>query len=103
MKFERHRFAVRTSTPPTIEVDTEAEAIYVRFKKGKVAKTVPRESEEMHIAVDLDSKGEVIGIEAVGMSEFTLRTILEKALVDAPEDVDYSKARYVPSSLVLAS
>jgi uncharacterized protein YuzE len=97
MRIERHRFLVRTSSPPTIEVDTQAEAIYIRFKKTTVAKTISRPCQTVHLAVDLDSEGEVIGIEAVGIKQFSMQGILKKASVDAP-NLDYSRARYVPSS-----
>jgi uncharacterized protein YuzE len=96
MRVERHRFLVRAATPPIIEVDSQAEAIYIRFKKTAVAKTVSRPCQSMHLAVDLDSDGDVIGIEAVGVKQFTMQSILKKASVDAP-DIDYSRARYIPA------
>ena len=95
MKHE-HRFFVKTASPPTVEVDSRASAVYLRFKKTSVAKTIAQECPNMHIAVDLDSKGEVVGIEAVGITEFTIQFLLEKASVSAPK-LDYSRANYVPT------
>jgi uncharacterized protein YuzE len=101
MKTERHDFLVTSSAPPTIEVDREATAVYVRFKEGPVAKTVTQPCETMNIAIDLDAKGEVVGIEAVGVTEFSIRSILESASVRAP-NTDFSRAQYVPADLVPA-
>ncbi|MFZ4779579.1 MAG: hypothetical protein ACOYM3_29815 [Terrimicrobiaceae bacterium] len=104
MKTEIQQFYVHSSTPPTIEVDTEAAAVYVRFKNAKVARTVPRPSGSMILAIDLDSKNEVIGIEAVGLKEFGIRIIqnlIQKAEVKAPL-LDFRKVRYVPAAMVHA-
>ncbi len=99
MSTERHRFIVKGRPPTTIEVDSRAAAVYVRFKKAAVARTVPQTCSHMHVAVDLDAKGEVVGIEAVGITQFSLNLILEKASVRAPQ-VDFSRARYIPTELV---
>jgi uncharacterized protein YuzE len=101
MSTERHSFIVKSGAPPTVEFDTQSASVYVRFKKANVARTVAQPCESMHVAIDLDSKGEVIGIEAVGITEFSIRFILQKAAVEAP-DVDFSKARFVPTELVHA-
>jgi uncharacterized protein YuzE len=98
MKTEQHRFIVKSSTPPTVEVDSQARAVYVRFNRAAVAKTVSQKAEHSHIAIDLDSKGAVVGIEAVGISTFTLRAILKMASVKAP-NMDFSRtpAECVPA------
>jgi|SRR5277367_1761180 len=99
MKSEHYRFLVKSANPPTIEFDSRAGAVYVRFKKAAVAKTIGQGGEGMHVAVDLDSKGEVIGIEALGAKQFTIAAILRRASVDAPH-VDFARARHVASDLV---
>ena len=68
---------------PSVEIDTQASAVYVRFKKAAVARTVPQESDLMHLAIDLDAKGEVVGIEAVGMDTFNIESIMKQARVEA--------------------
>ena len=93
MKSERQTFVVHSSQPPVIEFDPDAGAVYVRFKRARVARTVARPSRTMHLAVDLDSQGEVIGIEAVGVDEFRLGKLLRMADVEAPE-VDFTEARF---------
>jgi len=40
--------------------DKIADALYVKFKQGKVAKTLKLEN---HLIVDLDSKSNILGIE----------------------------------------
>ena len=101
MKTEQHRFIIKGTSPPSIEVDSQARAVYVRFKRAPVAKTVPQESEQMAVTVDLDSRGEVIGIEAVGLRQFTLHALLKMASVKAP-NMDFSRAQYTPTEPVTA-
>jgi uncharacterized protein YuzE len=84
MRTESGLITVKTAVAPTIEVDSEAGAVYVRFKKGKVSRTIARPAEAMHIAVDLDAKGELVGIEAVGAGRIGLARLLKIALVSAP-------------------
>jgi uncharacterized protein YuzE len=99
MKTERQHFIIKGAPATTVEVDTQVNAVYVRFKKTSVARTVAQPCAMMHVAVDLDSRGEVIGIEAVGIKEFSLSFVLQKASVKAP-DLDFSRTRYIPADLV---
>ena len=101
MKTEKHHFQIASATPPTVEIDTQAAAVYVRFRKGAVARTVPSACALMHIAIDLDAKSQVIGIEAVGVQEFNLKAILRNANVRAPR-VDVGKVRYISAELARA-
>jgi hypothetical protein len=101
MSSERHVFTIKSPTPPTVEIDYEAQAVYVRFKKTQVAKTISQPAEQMHVAVDLDSRNEVVGIEAVGLTSFSLQKILEKACVKAPQ-VNFSRAQIVPTGMIHA-
>jgi len=101
MKIEQHQFIVKGKGPLTVEVDSQARAVYVRFSHMHVAKTVPTLSDAMHIAVDLDEKGEVVGIEAVGVRHFSLHALLQWARVKAPQ-MDYSRAQYAPAEYAAA-
>jgi uncharacterized protein YuzE len=101
MNFERHGFIVKSSNPPTIEVDQKAKAVYVRFTRAAVAKTVSQKAELSHIAIDLDSKGGVIGFEAVGISSFSLHALLKMASVKTP-NMDFSRTKYAPTECVPA-
>ena len=93
---ENHRFIVKGTSAPTIEVDLMFQAAYVRFRKARVAKTVGRPSQAMHLAVDLDESGEVIGIEAIGFSELRLDRLLKTAGVRTPAGMDLGKAAFRP-------
>ena len=93
---------IRSSTPPTVEVDSDALAAYVRFRRTKVARTVTRPSRTCHVAVDLDRSGEVVGIEIIGARVIQIGKILEQAAVRAPQ-VDFSKVRYIPAGMAAQS
>ena|ERR1700726_1876930 len=97
---ETHKLVVQSPKPPVIEFDTECGAIYVRFRTSKVAKTFDRSSESMVVTIDVDRSGDVVGIEGVGFSEFTIAGLLKAANVRA-EHVDFSKAKFraTPSSV----
>jgi hypothetical protein len=101
MKTEQHSFHVQSAVPPTVEIDTQAASVYVRFRKSAVARTVSQNAKLAHIAIDLDSKNQVVGIEAVGVREFNLAFLLRQARVDAPR-VDMAKARYISAGLTTA-
>lgn len=98
MKTERQTFVVHTTQAPVVELDADAGAVYIRFKRAKIARTVIRPARSMHLAVDLDSRNEVIGIEAIGFDEFRLARLLRMADVEAPQ-VDLAEARFRPVSV----
>lgn len=96
MKPETQKFIIKSAQPPVVEFDPEAMAVYVRYKTGKVVRTVERPSGTMHLAIDLDAKGEVLGIEGIGMTELVIEQLLQAARVETPR-IDYSAARFVPT------
>jgi hypothetical protein len=53
----------------------------------------------MHIAVDLDAKGGLLGIEAVGMRQNVITQILKLAAVSAPK-LNLADAQIIPSRIV---
>ena len=102
MRPETQKFIIKSARPPVVEFDSEAMAVYVRYKSGKVARTVEREARSMHLAIDLDAKGDVIGIEGIGMTELVIEQLLQAARVETPR-IDYSGARFVPTRSVVQS
>ncbi|HXB02317.1 MAG TPA: DUF2283 domain-containing protein [Opitutaceae bacterium] len=98
MKTETNHITVSSAVTPIIEVDHEAGAVYVRFKQGKVARTIVRPCTTMHIAVDLDAKGGLLGIEAVGMRQIVITQILKLAAVSAPK-LNLADAQIIPTRL----
>ncbi|MBI4660186.1 MAG: hypothetical protein HY735_15205 [Verrucomicrobia bacterium] len=99
MKTKRAKIlVVKGSAPPAVEVDSEAATVYVRFRRAKVARTIPRPAPRMHLAVDVDARGAVIGVEAVGIKEIQIGRLLKMAAVQAP-NIDFSQVRYLPAGL----
>lgn len=92
---------VKTSGPPTLEIDHAAGAAYLRFGRAKVAKTIERTAGGIFMTVDLDRNDGVVGIEVVGAHEIQIHRILRAASVEAPK-ADFSRTRYVPAQLVAA-
>jgi hypothetical protein len=90
------KLTVKSADGPVVEVDSAARAVYIRFKRTKVARTVSPETSGAIVAVDLDRNENVIGVELLGVREFSLGALLKKLpflKVEAPLD----KVRYVPT------
>lgn len=92
------KFLVQSIEAPVVEIDSAARAVYIRFKKAKVAKTISPETSGPIVAVDLDRNENVIGVELIGVREFSLTMLLRK-LPFLQADVPVEKARYVPTRL----
>ena len=93
MKARHDVLLIESPTPPTVEVDWDALAVYVRFRRSKVAKTIARPSGRCLITVDFDKAGNVVGVEAIGETHVEIGRILKHAAVEAP-NVDFSRVRY---------
>lgn len=89
---------VESPKPPTVEVDWDCLAAYIRFRRTKVSRTEERSSAGCFITIDFDRNGQVVGIESVGEVEIEIGKILSNAAVRAP-NVDFSKVRYVRPQL----
>ncbi|HYR57668.1 MAG TPA: DUF2283 domain-containing protein [Chthoniobacteraceae bacterium] len=89
----KHSLLVKSEKAPIVEFDPTCGAVYVRFSNKAVQKTVERGTDPMIVTVDLDRGGDVVGIEAIGFTEFSLGQILRAANVRA-DRVDLSKARF---------
>lgn len=94
-----HRLTVNAEQPPTVELDTEARAAYVRFRRSPVVRTEPVTTEGCLVTVDFDAAGDVVGIELVGVEEFGIGPLLEKANVGPVPRHLRESTRYVPASL----
>ena len=90
---ETHKLRVHSPNPPVIEFDPQCGGIYVRFRTSKIAKTFERGSEGMIVTIDVDKSGEVVGIEGIGFTEFTIAGLLKAANVSAA-NVDFAKAKF---------
>jgi uncharacterized protein YuzE len=96
---KQRRIMVTTQRPPVVELDSEAQAAYIRFTHHKVARTQPVLTEGCIVTVDFDAKDEVIGIELVGVTEFGVGPLLKKAGMTARPKRVLEKVRYVPAKL----
>jgi len=85
---------VKSSAPPTVEIDSAARAAYVRFSRAKVSKTLSDDRPGVVVTVDLDSGGHVVGVELLGMKELTIECILRHMPVKVPS-VNWERARFV--------
>jgi uncharacterized protein YuzE len=97
MKTKHPTITITCKTPPVVELDSAAGAAYVRFSRHKVARTQVLDSTKATVTVDFDAAGDAIGIELIGVEEFTLARLLEscgiKLQPDNPDAI--GRARYI--------
>jgi hypothetical protein len=86
---------------PIVELDSEAHAAYVRLSRNRVARTEVINKDGCIVTIDRDKQGDPVGIELVGVDEFTLGTLLLKARA-ALSKKDIARVRYVPAALQAA-
>jgi len=89
---------VRSRTAPTVGIDTEASAAYVRFKQAKVARTVRHSSKWPIVTLDLDARGDVVGVEFVGVKKFNLGYLLKRVPLRASLQT-IARASYVSAEI----
>lgn len=86
-------FRITSNEPPVVELDEESSSVYVRFqRKAKVARTVEH---SRTCNVDLDSRGNVIGVELLNIRDFSVRMITRRIPVETP-NMDWDRARFMP-------
>jgi uncharacterized protein YuzE len=89
---------VRSSNPPTVEIDPSCHSVYIRFKTARVHKTVSNDKPGIAVvAVDLDSRGEIIGVELVGVREFSIAAI-RHILPLKLKRIDFDRAKFMPAA-----
>ena len=89
---------VRSKTAPRVEIDTEASAAYVRFKRAKVARTIRHATKWPIVTFDLDARGEVIGVEFLGVKKFNVGYLLGRLPLKAPLQT-LDRATYVSAEI----
>jgi uncharacterized protein YuzE len=95
-------FVVASSRPPVVEIDTEATAVYVRFGRGKVARTEPFGATDSLVMVDYDRQDRILGIELIGQKEYGITHLLRNVPVQV-DAATLGRARYVSADLVTKS
>jgi uncharacterized protein YuzE len=90
----REVITIQSSTPPVIELDPSVSAWYIRFSRAKVVKTLSEDKPGPVVTIDLDARGKVVGVEIIGVREFSLKMLIKLARIEAP-NVDFQRARFV--------
>jgi len=87
----KNRIIIKNAPAPTLEIDPEAEAVYIRFSRAKVARTIAEDTPRRGAVVttDLDAKNNLVGVEIVGVKD---------ALPEDYQKIDFERARFVPAS-----
>jgi uncharacterized protein YuzE len=98
---QRNIIKVPAKRPPVVELDSDAHAAYVRFSHHRVKQTKVVTEDECIITIDLDMKGDVLGVELVGVKEFNISWLLKMAGITAPK-LMLDRASYVPAKLQAA-
>jgi uncharacterized protein YuzE len=89
---------VKSQNPPIVELDSAAHAAYIRFSRDKVKRTVVVDVNHCLVTMDLDDKGEVIGVELVNVAEFGIESLIKKAGLTGMSAESLRNARYVPAN-----
>ena len=89
-----NKILVTSSKPPIVEIDTSARAAYIRFSDEKIVQTLSDEKPGLVVAVDLDAHQEVVGIELIGVTDFTISALLKLVPIEAPR-ADLNATQYI--------
>ena len=77
------RVIVHDCPVPTVEIDSRSGCVYVRLRRGKVARTVADQKPDGAVlTVDYDAEGRPLGVEFVGGRLFRITKILQRAKVE---------------------
>ena len=88
---------VESKNAPVVEFDSAAHAAYVRFSTDKVRRTLVVDVQRCLVTVDLNQSGDVVGIELIGVPEFSINKLIEKAGVRGVTREMIRNTRYVPA------
>ena len=88
------KIRVTVSGPPRIEFDSSIAAWYLRFKDTKIEKTLEVEGGPVIATVDFDARGEVVGVELIGLKELSLQIVHKLPGLDFSA-MDLNKARFM--------
>src|SRR5439155_833904 len=71
----KNRIIRKNAPAPTLEIDPEAEAVYIRFSRAKVARTIAEHPPRRGAVVttDVDARNNLVGVEIVGVKEFSIK------------------------------
>ena len=93
----KHTIQVTSSNPPVVECDSQACAAYIRFSRNSVDRTEVITTEGAIATMDIDSSGEVVGIELIGVTEFSIEALAKISGIELSKS-NIRQAQYVPTS-----
>lgn len=94
----KHIIEVRDSMPSVIEFDHSVRAWYIRCTRNKVVKTLHEEKSGALVNIDLDAQNRVVGIELLGVREFSISAL--RRLAPIASKINLNRARFVPAGHV---
>jgi uncharacterized protein YuzE len=97
-KSHKNIIHVESKNPPVVELDSAAHAAYIRFSRDKVKKTAVVSVDRCLVTIDLNTAGEVIGIELVGVKEFSIGQLIKKAGITGISPEMVRDTRYIPAN-----
>lgn len=78
MNNSQHNISVASNSRNiAIHIDTSCGGVYVQFSDGKVVKTIDCSRNDEIVTVDLDAKGEAVGVEAIGLKSLSINQIFD--------------------------
>lgn len=92
-----YRLQIDVEAPPVVELDSEAHAAYIRFSNRPVVKTRPLMTKDCVVTADYDAADKVVGVELIGVQEFRVDQMLEKAGISPLSQTMLNRASYVPA------
>lgn len=92
MATHQHTFEIHSPEATLITFDPEAQAVYAKFSKNKVARSVQVEGTGGAVNFDLDRNGRVIGIEFLFVADFSLKEMHRQVERHLDRDLDFNQA-----------
>lgn len=103
MKNDINIIQVVSKNAPVITIDPFTQAIYIKFSSNKIVKTLDETRGASIVNFDLDAKNDVVGVELIGVRQFSIQkvgAILSKRISNLP---DLTKAKIEASAELPAS
>ena len=72
MKTETNIIQVTSKSRPEITIDPLTKAVYIKFSNKDVSKTIDDSANGVIVNIDVDGNGDVVGVELIGVKNFTL-------------------------------
>ena len=87
MTSRAHRHTIQipgNNPPPQVEIDTTCKSAYIKFRNLKIKRTENITSDKTIANIDFSYKGEVVGVELIGVENFNLEFLFKIAKIQVP-------------------